>query len=190
MNFGEELKFLGGLYNAIKDKYSQHEIDDIYKEKLQLSVKKNIVSSKTANQIENILFDKKEQNIENLIESIMDDNFSTRVEKNKVNVKKFGDDLIHIGKLFSNIEEENKANSLSEYSINKIFCEKVNLLIDKKIVTPYVANSIIKIIDNKEIDNLIDLVMKESSPTPSRTYSDRSVSVDPCGHSSVGRSPC
>ena len=39
MKFGEELKFLGGLYNAIKDKYPTNETNNIFEEKIQLSVK-------------------------------------------------------------------------------------------------------------------------------------------------------
>lgn len=190
MNFGEELRFLGGLYNTIKDRYPETEVENIFKQKaVVVAVNKDIVSLKTANQIAKIIFQyNQEQDVESLIESIMDDDINKAFNKNKIDLQTVGDDLSRIGKLYTSLEEEKENNSalMSQVSFNKMFSEKVNRLVDKKVVSSIVADAIIKIIDDKEIDNLIDTVMKE----PVKQVRARTQSYDPCGHSSIGRSPC
>lgn len=200
MKYGEELKFLGGLYEAVRNTYNETDSLIQFENKINIAIKKNILSETTAYGIKKILPQHQKESIENLIDSIMNDDepFLSHSTKN-INIEKFGEELKYLGKLYSTIEKENLGRS--EEVLMKHFAQKIDVSVTKGFISSQTAQNIKKMIEDRDIDELINSVMKEETDIKgkkhSRTNSREETTIkttpanyDPCCHSSYGRSSC
>ena len=200
MKYGEELKFLGGLYDAVKNTYGESDVFAQFENKIDIATQKNILSPATAYGIKKILPQNQKESIENLIDSIMNDESSTASHPHKsINTEKFGEELKYLGKLYETIENEHPGRS--DNVLMKYFSQKIDISVNKSVLSKETANSIKQIINDRDIDELIVSVMnedqdvrgrkpnRETTSTPRMSYPIVSES-DPCSRSSYGRSPC
>ena len=200
MKYSEELKFLGGLYCAVKNNSEEYKLFENFEEKINISVDKGILSSTTAYGIRKILPQNQKENIENLIDNIMNDEPIVSHSYESISVDKFGEELKYLGKLYETIENENC--NKSDENLMKHFAQKIDISVSKGIISKETANGMKQIINDREIDALIVSVMNEDNNTHSKKTNrdtsrpstiqrpSSSISADPCGRSSCGRSPC
>lgn len=203
MKYGEELKFLGGLYDAVKSSYNPSDVLMQFENKIDIATEKDILSSTTAYGIKKILPQNQKESIENLIDSIMNDEPTTSHKNKGINIDKFGEELKYLGKLYETIEKENLGRS--EEVLMKHFAQKIDISANRGVISKETANNIKQIINDRDVDKLIVSVMNEGNNirgrkpekdsirnTNNSSRSTPTVSVDPCGggRSSYGRSPC
>lgn len=203
MKYGEELRFLGGLYDAVRGTYNTADSLIQFENKIDVAVEKDILSETTAYGIKKILPQNQKESIENLIDSIMnEDEPSSSHSSKSINIDKFGEELKYLGKLYETIEKENLGRS--QDVLMKYFAQKIDISVNRGVISKETANSIKQTIGDRNVDELIVSVMndgngirgrkpgRDSTRTTGSSRPTPTISSDPCcsSRSSYGRSPC